>query len=274
MGLPVFLMLTCALGVRRPTLPPAHPFISKRVKRLLLPWLAWFGIYAAFSIARATLGQHTEPAFAWFDPYMLLFGPTIELWFLPYAFAAGIATYSVVRFTSGFRSSFVIMGAMMVGIAALMAVEFYDWSFFPSPFPQWVFGAASVPFGVALGRVIRVVTRTASPPWKQLVIAASACLLVWLIGMTLPGEDLYTISRFFLAIGLILAVLAFPGKRDRITDAILPMLFGIYLVHAMVIDVGRHQLAEMPRLAAVAAVFAVSVAAVMVMRKTPMKAVV
>lgn len=273
MGLPIFLMLTCALGVRRPTLPPAATFIDRRVKRLLLPWLTWWGVYAAFLMLRANLGQYTTPTFAWFEPLMPLYGPAIELWFLPFAFAAGITTYGVVQLTQRGHAAIVIAGSLTLGGAVLAAAEFLDWSSYRDPFAQWFFGAAAILFGVALGRVLRAMPRVASPPRKPLLVAAALSLCLWLAGMVWAANELYTISRYFLALGLILAALAFPGNRDRVTEALLPTLFGVYLVHALVISVGKHQLADMPRLAAVAVVFAVSVAAVMIMRKTPLRAV-
>jgi len=273
MGLPVFLVLTCGLGLRRADPPPLGEFVAKRWQRLLLPWAAWSVIHALFFVVRANLGEHTEPSFAWFEPQMVLYGSRIELWFLPFAFAAGIAAYGMHRLTSSWRDVAVIVLGFVSGFAIIALITLSPWGTLDEPFAQWCFGLPAVPFGWAMGRVLRINTETHSPSRRGLVIWAGAGFLVAVAGLIFAYDTMYTASRFLLAIALILGALAWPGKPDRLTAAILPTVFGIYLLHGMIIDIAKHQLATLHRVPAALAVFIISVVVVLVLRKTPLRAV-
>ena len=59
-----------------------------RARGLLLPWLAWSAVYGGVKVAEAVVGG--QPPGNAFAPWMLLTGPAIHLWFLPFAFAASL----------------------------------------------------------------------------------------------------------------------------------------------------------------------------------------
>lgn len=61
--------------------------IRVRTQRLLLPWLLWCAVYYALELYRGSAWLPGEPL----DPLRLLVGPVIHLWFLPFAFATGVA---------------------------------------------------------------------------------------------------------------------------------------------------------------------------------------
>lgn len=71
-ALPMFIMLLVYLGAGRPLKAPFD--------RLLIPWLAWSGIYAALKVAQSLLT--CSAIMDEFAPWMILTGTSIHLWFL------------------------------------------------------------------------------------------------------------------------------------------------------------------------------------------------
>ena len=94
-ALPFFLMLMLIMAVPAASVSDLRPYAQRRAQRLLRPWLIWSGIYAALKLVEVWLTPRTiSDEFAL---HMILTGPAIHLWFLPFAFVCCLLIHPLVR---------------------------------------------------------------------------------------------------------------------------------------------------------------------------------
>lgn len=94
-GLPFFLLLLGVFAAPAAARLSTAAYARTRARRLLTPWLIWSAIYAALLAVQAA--RNGRPVLADFDASMLLTGPALHLWFLPFAFVAGCALHALAR---------------------------------------------------------------------------------------------------------------------------------------------------------------------------------
>jgi len=83
-GLAIFIMLSFAYVTLRSPMATSAAILSERFKRLLLPWAFWWLIYLAAKMGKSVLSN--TPFSADIDLGWILAGPSIHLWYLPFAF--------------------------------------------------------------------------------------------------------------------------------------------------------------------------------------------
>ena len=83
-GLPALIMLSVALATVPGKPRPPMVTVRKQAVRLLLPWVFWCAIYGIWRVMSAIALRH--PISTEFRAWMLLTGPAIHLWYLPFAF--------------------------------------------------------------------------------------------------------------------------------------------------------------------------------------------
>jgi hypothetical protein len=226
-GLPIFLMLRFALASRLPTPEPTRRFIRVRVERLLVPWAAWSLLFGA---AGLFIGwRHGTPFREMFDPRMLLYGPTLHLWFLPFAAVVGIAVHYVDVATQKVPPLPFVVACGLAGVATVWltqaAIENLD-----VPFRQWAFGLPAVPLGLGLGRIL-------ARPWPDVrrmwIVILAACLATTgiLLLRRAPGDPLVAEPlRYAAAMALIAGGALLPNVPGDWTSRITPLLLGGYLL--------------------------------------------
>lgn len=250
-GLPVFVLLSVAFAAEAAALPP-EAVVRAQARRLLVPWLAWSGVYALLRVAEAV--ARGEPPVAWADPWMLLTGPVLPLWYLPFAFAVTTA----VRVARPRRAP-VAWCAAGAGLLVLVAVLLPRLAV-PPPVPQWVFVAPSVLLGLGLAGVPRGpgARRLAAGLVGAAVAATAAAALLGGGRFALP----YLVGVAACAVAWCVDLPAAPRLR-AVTD----LAFGLFLVHPLVLAVALLSLP--PRSVVVAAVtLAASAALAALMRRT------
>lgn len=94
-ALPFFLMLLLILAFPAALRQDFASYARSRASRLIWPWLTWSLVYGALKAAEVILGGKTVSSE--FMPWMLLTGPALHLWFLPFAFIACIAMWPLAR---------------------------------------------------------------------------------------------------------------------------------------------------------------------------------
>lgn len=227
MGLPTFLVTATMLGCHHTRPRPWPEVIGPRVRRIILPWLFWslvFGI--ALGLRESVFNEWR----VWYRPFewkMLVYGTAIHLWFLPFIFAAGLAVRGLHVVTSRWPGGVVMVGGVAAGLA---------WAAVPSPadlpFPveSWWFAFPAIPLGLALGRVQaeRAIGHPATLPVTLVALALSIAFLLTQ-GLSPP------LGRFGLACSLIVLALRFPSRPDPVTVRLTPLVYGVFLIHPLVL---------------------------------------
>jgi peptidoglycan/LPS O-acetylase OafA/YrhL len=240
-ALAVFLILTSffALGSfdRAQANGTAGGFWALRARRILVPWLFWCAFYKGVQYWVAD-----DPSAVPFlsDPFSLMLGSWIHLWFLPFVMIALIFVPPVARVV---RTPMAMYGLAVVVIGVSMATGWlHRNSGWPEPWPQWWFSIPLFLYGVmvALGRRYGMVWL----PIATALVASIATVAVEpgfasFIGSFTSGTprlSTQVIGPGFAAIQMIVAALVFEAAwRLRIAGdwptRLAGYAFGIYLLH-------------------------------------------
>ena len=158
-ALPFFLMVMVMLALPAATHHPFRRFAADRAARLLKPWVIWSAVYGACKLADVLV--HHKAFGTEFSPSMVLTGPAIHLWFLPFAYLACVALAGVThlfpqkaRTADQGADNGAVQGQVLLLICLLVltfeSVALQQAPFWPVPFAQWAFALPSVFVGVAL----------------------------------------------------------------------------------------------------------------------------
>lgn len=116
--------------------PPAEDtmdFLRRRARRLLWPWLVWSAIFGLALV----LWHRGWPG--WPQNWALWFvGPSLHLWFLPFAFACAVLVHAVER---PLPKS--LLCSLLLVVSALISVVCFDALHLKAPFGQWAYGLAA-----------------------------------------------------------------------------------------------------------------------------------
>jgi hypothetical protein len=226
-GLPIFLLLRFALASRLPTPEPTGTFIRVRVEKLLVPWAAWSLVFGALGLAIGL--RHGIPVREMVDPYMLLYGPSVHLWFLPFAAVVGMAVHFIDVATQKVPSRPFLVACALAGVAALWLAQ-ASIENLQTPFRQWTFGLPAVPLGLGLGRIL-------ARPWPDvrrvwgMVLLAGLAAVGFLLARRMPGSPFVDApTRYALAVTMIAGGALLPNLPGRWTSRITPLLLGGYLL--------------------------------------------
>ncbi|OED49396.1 hypothetical protein AB838_06890 [Rhodobacteraceae bacterium (ex Bugula neritina AB1)] len=218
-ALPFFLLLLVVLslpGAARLSFPD---YVKGRVQRLLLPWLIWSGVYGGLKLAE--LWVTGAPFRSEFAPHMLLTGPALHLWFLPFAFATCLALYPLAHLARRTGPESLVLMMLGCGLAVLLLRQEVS---LPAPFAQWLYALPAVCVGIALALV-----------WGRM-----HTMLLILTGFTcaalLSGAHQGLLQIVLAACGLILCLVwHLPASRGAQLAGTLSL--GVYLAHPLVLSV-------------------------------------
>ncbi len=145
-GLSLFLFLLIALSSRVPSAENFNDFLWRRADRLLRPWLIWSVVFAIMKVIQSFLenGSIVNE----FMPFMLLTGPILHLWFLPFAFACSLIVFKI-EYTFVKHGSLVMIVALILGVLAVSISGILINFRIPAPFSQWSYGVCAVIFALA-----------------------------------------------------------------------------------------------------------------------------
>ena len=223
-GLPIFLLLSIALGVSKVQPPPTQRFLSRRVARLVVPWLFWSAIMVVLRVAYAAL--HHQELFEWARWPMVLYGPRIHLWFLPFIVLAGLAAHLVHRVAGQFQA--LPLAALAAAPLLFLEPRVLGW-----PFEQWLFSAPAVVLGYAIGRALAF-----APSMRRLREWFGIGLALFLAGAwfwwrAFPNTE-PALFRFAGALGVLVLAAWLPNVDNRVTRALTPLMLGVYILHPVV----------------------------------------
>ena len=221
-ALALFLVLTSFLAVGSFERSDGSAFWFARARRIALPWLVWCAFY------RVVYEVVSDEPFALLsDPWTLLIGPFIHLWFLPFVMIFLVMIPTISRLID--RPERMYLAAVLLAIVSIplglmhAKVDPTGWFFgtdaFPQPLPQWFFSLPLFWFGaiLAVGKRMGLV-------WP--VIAAAA----------LVSAVLYFRVPAFASVQMILTAVIFEliwrvNIKGTWPTWLAGYAFGIYLLH-------------------------------------------
>ncbi|MEC7521265.1 MAG: acyltransferase family protein [Myxococcota bacterium] len=226
-GLPLFLLLSIALGVSKPQAPTTARFLERRVPRILLPWVFWAVVFVGLRALSCWMSG--LPLFGWLEPSMLFYGPRIHLWFLPFILGAGLIAHRVHQLVGTSRVAPVV-ALGLAGGAVLLAptLSATEW-----PYAQWVFSLPAIPLGFVLGRALAF---ERSLPRLRLTLLT---ILLGFVGLGLAAWGVDERSGVYAfrhagGFGLLALATLLPNRADPITKKLTPLMLGVYILHPAV----------------------------------------
>ncbi len=224
-GLPLFLMLSIALGVSKREPPPTERFLRRRFERVIVPWVFWSlviaGLRGWFTFTRG------EDPFGWFEWSMLFYGPRIHLWFLPAVIVFGFLAHLAHHATWRLPASVVAVPALLLGalLLPLPPGVYLGW-----PYEQWLFSVPAIPLGFALGRFISGEPDVLKLRWTLAKALLLFSFVAAIMGLLSPTGGEYVL-RFIGGFGLLALATWLPNRRDPYTRHVAPLMLGVYVWH-------------------------------------------
>ena len=260
LSLALFLMLTSFLAVQSFERSDGTGFWFSRARRIALPWLFWSAVYWA---VYRWVNDDAGPWWQISDPFTLLIGTSIHLWFLPFVMLALVTIPFLARNVRTQRAVWVACGGLTV-LSLLLAwlalpVEWlYNSGAFNEPIPQWGFSLPLFLYG-ALAALAKRLDMTALPMATAAVISAGAYLIA-------PG---------FGSVQMVLTAVVFEALwrwnlKGTWPTTLAGLAFGVYLVHPFFLLVAFKFLGtDVDRSGAALFTIATSILATMILRRTP-----
>lgn len=215
-ALPFFLMLIISLGWKSAASADFPEYINGRTRRLLTPWLVWSAVYGFLKLAEVAVSDATLADE--FVPYMLLTGPAIHLWFLPFAFAVCLFLWPLTR-----------IAALPVGLAAfigaLMLQGYNQGQHLPVPLAQWAYVAPAVCLGFCLA-----------------VISHSVAIICVFTGLSFVFGWTAGLLQITLAALSTIACQWIIVPQTSLSKKLAVASMGVYLVHPLVFSVFQRTL--------------------------------
>lgn len=205
-ALPMFVALFVCFGRGRD--------IASLNRRLLFPWLIWSAVFGTAKLAQTGLsGGALSEEFEW---WMLLAGPAIHLWFLPFSYIFILIVNQMRRQTRGLVVVVLVPCSIWLADIAL-----------PAPFAQWVTVIPAACMGLVLSHLGPRSTRAHFFGWCSVAIA---------LLMVVAGAEAVAL-QYVIGISVTLLALALKTRSGGVGRFLAETSFGIYLLHPLVFAV-------------------------------------
>ncbi|WP_196774431.1 acyltransferase [Rhodovulum sp. MB263] len=195
---------------------PWAGLLQSRARRLLLPWLIWCAVYYALGLYRGTAWIPGMPL----DPFSLLIGPAIHLWFLPFAFICGLVFAGLRPVWPARPLAPQLAGLVLILAAGIVLNRHSD---LPAPAGQWL-----VSFPMAAAGFLCSVHRgrgAGAAILLSTMAVAGACLALGFVDGALQAV---------VAAPVCLIALSWRGRGHPVLVRAGETAFGVYLVHPAV----------------------------------------
>lgn len=215
LALAVFLILTAFLAMQSAQRAGGTYAFLPRARRLILPWLVWSAFFRLLDMAISDSPDRFQPLT---DPWSLLYGSYIHLWFLPFVGLAMVLVGPVVKYVTT-PERLMIGSVLLTGLSAPLFWAHEALSL-PEPLPQWAFALPAYVLGLLLG-----VGHPMGKAWVPLLAGVAMTALAVILGQGAP----WTIT---LLIGLAGFELFWRlPLRGAWLKHLGQVSFGIYLIH-------------------------------------------
>lgn len=253
----LFLILTAFLAMQSMQRAGGRYGFVARAQKLVVPWLLWS---AFFRVVDLVVSDTADRFILLENPWTLLIGSSIHLWFLPFIMGAMAFVQPVGRrINSPARLIRACAGLVALSVPFFWA---HDRLGLPEPLPQWLIALPVYLLGLLMG-----IAQAMGRPVPTLAAAAGMSLVAYIVTGGAPW--------FFtpLAAVLVFEALWRLPMQARFLPALGQAAFGIYLLHPFMMLVVYKLFGSgvAPMFSAVAA-FLMSWAGVVVARKIPLVA--
>jgi hypothetical protein len=195
--------------------------VISRASRVLIPWVFWFAIFAIAKILDALVSE--RPMGGEFELWMILTGPSIHLWYLPYLFFSSIAAAllwkNFVQLGSNQLLIILLYVCLCVGSAFVSKLNVLS-----TPFAQWLYVLPASAFGFL------VAMKPLQPKQTFSLVAISATVFC------LQSLTALSVGSVQLLISSLVVVLSLSVSLERtwLSEALARASMGVYLVHPLV----------------------------------------
>lgn len=168
------------------------------------------------------------PLRAEFTASMILTGPALHLWFLPFAFAASLWVYGLARLRQVLPVPVQTLCAVLL-LAALALLSLHQRGGLPVPVAQWVFAGPAV----CLGSIFALLgTRT----MQQAPAVAVALVVAGLVGAAMLLSGPGGVLQIAVAGTVFALCTAYPRPATPVSRWAAEAAMGVYLVHPLVLS--------------------------------------
>ena len=230
----------------------------------MLPWVFWCCVYTVWRIIGAyRTGTEIDEAFAW---WMLLTGPAIHLWYLPFAFVATCLASALRVYHHSSGLSTMVMSAIGVSAALISCSWLLSSCATPIPLAQWTFGFPAVCIGLALPHSAEF--------WQRFVHASALALIVTLVSIAMWAAGFGSLSVPYV-VGTLALVTAWliPFPETPAIARACSLSYGIYLVHPLVASIVRQVTHIQDRAVTAVIVLLLTIGLVAMLRRGPLRLV-
>jgi hypothetical protein len=218
-ALPFFLILLVMMAAPAAQSHSFTHYMRSKASRLLMPWLAWSLIYGGLKLGEVLATG--APLASEFHLSMLLSGPALHLWFLPFAFAACLLVYASGAVTGSGGNPLVCALFAVLALGSLLVQEALN---APAPFNQWLYGMPAVFMGLALVSGPRHLG-------AQVMFITGFSALALVFGATAG------LFQLVLAVSLFLFCTTAPSPETALARQAGAAAMGVYLAHPLILSV-------------------------------------
>lgn len=254
LALALFAILTAYLAVKSAERAGGSYAYLPRAKRLILPWVVWSLFYW---VVEAVVTDGPDKFRPLVDPWSLLYGGYIHLWFLPFIGLAMVLVSPAVAFVTT-PQRLAGVSALMVALSAPLFWA-HEALHLPEPLPQWAFTLPCYVLGLLLAKAHGM----GRPGITLAAGVALAAMAVWM-GQAAPWT--FTVLGGLIAFEIFWR-LPVSGTWARHLGQV---AFGIYLIHPFVmLVIYKVEGPNVPMLAGAVQDFLLSWAVVTLLRRIP-----
>ena len=203
--------------------------VMRLTQRLLIPWAAWWLIYAAvdFRLARGVPRELTAPT----SVAEMLAWPAIHLWYLPFVFVSSLGLLGMSRIIAPMHGRTKVALALVAGLGLLLAMIALPEAL-PFPLGQFVPALPTIGLGLVYGYCLRIGDRRRRLGYFAAIAAlvTVACIPIWLWG---SNTDSHTIAIAYTGGSLLMILCTLSLPRHRLSIHLSALSMGIYLAHPL-----------------------------------------
>jgi len=268
-GLPVFLMIFCALIVasQRRDNDNFYSFAKRKTLRLIKPWIFWSIVYLVANIFKRLCLK--EALAGCLEGNMLLVGASVHLWYLPYAFMVSLLFYSLRHLGMQSQHHPTLLFVVSISCILLVLCPVAMFSFeLPLPMGQWLFGLPALSIGVAIGMAYSYLSGNIQRLYYVMSILSTVfiCVLMKFLGY----RNLAT--PYSIAVVLVCGAFMWNGRSHKFLYKWASLTYGVYLIHPLVAGIVRHGgMDQVSPWIMLVVVFLLSSVITLILQKTPLK---